>query len=87
MSRSALDIQLTNNDMASIYDYLHGSITQEQLGKELNVTRTNTYYYIGRAMAYWLKTNRMQFINITSQSDLGGKEIPDGDVQDTESIQ
>lgn len=70
--RNPKDVALTNDELASIYDYLRGNISQQQLGQELRRSRTNTYYYIGRAVHYWLSTGVVQFNSITSQEELGG---------------
>lgn len=77
--RSVREIALTNDELASIYDYLNGNITQKQLGKELRRSRTNTYYYVGRAVDYWLQMGLLRFANITKQEELGGKEKEDDD--------
>lgn len=72
MTRMARDVNLTNDELASIWDYLKGNISQQQLGLELKRTRTNTYYYVGRAVHYWLSIGVLQFTNVTSQEELGG---------------
>lgn len=72
MTRIAGDVSLTNDELASIWDYLNGNISQQQLSKEMKRARTNTYYYIGRAVHYWLGTGVIQFNNITKQEELGG---------------
>jgi hypothetical protein len=74
MTRIPRDVALTNDELASIYDYLQGNISQQQLSKELKRTRTNTYYYIGRAVHYWLSIGVVQFNNVTSQEELGGSK-------------
>jgi len=66
---------LTNDELASIYDYLRGNITQAQLAKEIGKIRTNTYYYLGRAVKYWLQTGTLRFDGVKSQADLGGCDI------------
>lgn len=65
--------KLNNDELASIYDYLMGNINQVQLAKEVKRIRTNTYYYIGRACAYWLKIGILRFRKIEKQEDLGGE--------------
>lgn len=72
MTRIAKDIALTNDELASVYDYLQGNISQQQLSAELKRARTNTYYYIGRAVHYWIGIGILQFNNVTSQEELGG---------------
>lgn len=74
MTRINRDIALTNDELASIYDYLQGNISQQQLSKELKRARTNTYYYVGRAVHYWLGMGVIQFTNITDQEELGGSK-------------
>jgi hypothetical protein len=66
---------LTNDELASIYDFLNGHITQVQLAKELKRSRTNTYYYIGRAVDYWLKTGVVKFDQVNKPEDLGGIDV------------
>lgn len=66
---------LTNDELASIYDYLQGQISQAQLARELNRTRTNTYYYIGRAVDYWLSIGVTKFVNIKDVKELGGIDV------------
>lgn len=66
--------KLTNDELASIYDYLNGQISQAQLSKEIGRTRTNTYYYIGRAVQYWLKVGVLKFTKVSDPNDLGGKD-------------
>lgn len=74
MTRLARDINLTNDELASIWDYLRGNITQQQLARELRRARTNTYYYVGRAVHYWLSIGVLQFTNVTDQAELGGSK-------------
>lgn len=74
MTRKATDIKLTNDELASIWDYLRGNITQQQLSLELRRSRTNTYYYVGRAVRYWLVKGVLKFSNVTTQEELGGME-------------
>lgn len=74
MTRKARDVNLTNDELASIWDYLRGNITQQQLTSELRRTRTNTYYYVGRAVHYWLGIGVLQFTNVTDQRELGGRK-------------
>lgn len=66
---------LDNRELVQIYDYLRGRITRITLADELGRTRTNTYYYIGRAVHYWLKMGIIKFHKIKDKSDLGGKDI------------
>lgn len=67
---------MTNDELVSIYDYLMGHISQAQLAKEMKRSRTNTYYYIGRAADYWIQTGVLKFTTIRKPEDLGGKPIP-----------
>lgn len=67
-------INLDNDELASIYDYLTGQITQAQLSKEIKKVRTNTYYYVGRAVHYWIKRGTLQFTKVTKPADLGPGE-------------
>lgn len=71
------DTHFTNDELASIYDYLKGNITQNQLCKEIGRARTNTYYYIGRAVHYWVQRGVLQFNNVEAQQDLGGSDVKD----------
>lgn len=66
---------LTNDELASIYDYLNGFITQAEMARELGKTRTNTYYYIGRAVDYWLRTGVLKFEKIEDTKELGGSDV------------
>lgn len=65
----------TNDELASIYDYLNGQISQAQLSREVGRSRTNTYYYIGRAVQYWIRKGVIKFNNVTKPEDLGGKDV------------
>jgi hypothetical protein len=67
--------QLTNDELASIYDYLQGQITQAELCREVQRARTNTYYYVGRAMHYWLERGVLEFKPIDQQEELGGADV------------
>lgn len=67
--------RFTNDELASIYDYLNGNISQAQLSREIGRTRTNTYYYIGRAVQYWVRQGTLRFTKVTSAEDLGGKDV------------
>lgn len=71
----------TNDELASIFDYLNGHITQAQLSREIKRSRTNTYYYIGRAVQYWVTQGILKFENVKRPEDLGGKE-EDSEVYD-----
>lgn len=68
----------TNDELASIYDYLMGNIPSRQLSKEMKRARTNTYYYIGRAAQYWLQTGVLTFTKIEKPEELGGTDVEDG---------
>lgn len=67
--------QLTNDELASIYDYLNGQITQAQLCKEVRRARTNTYYYVGRAAHYWIERGVLEFKPISEPEELGGADV------------
>lgn len=69
------DTKFSNDELASIYDYLNGQISQAQMAKEIGRTRTNSYYYVGRAVQYWLKQGTLRFTKVSAQEDLGGKDI------------
>lgn len=69
------DTHFSNEELASIYDYLAGNISQAQLAREIGKTRTNTYYYIGRAVQYWVKHGVLRFTAVEKPEDLGGKDI------------
>ncbi len=71
-----LNIKMTNDELVSIYDYLMGHISQAQLAKEIKRTRTNTYYYIGRAADYWIQNGVLSFSTIRKPEDLGGLPNP-----------
>lgn len=70
-----VETHFTNDELASIFDYLQGNITQAQLCKEIGRARTNTYYYIGRAVHYWVATGVLHFTNVEDQKDLGGYDV------------
>ncbi len=76
------DTHFTNDELASIYDYVQGNITQAQLTREVKRTRTNTYYYLGRAMDYWLRNGVLQFTAIEKQEDLGGSDMDNQKVKE-----
>lgn len=69
------DTHFTNDELASIFDYLQGHITQAKLSREIGRTRTNTYYYVGRAVQYWLGRGTLKFDGVLRPEDLGGKDI------------
>ena len=75
MRQNVRDVTLTNDELASIYDYLRGNISHRRLTAELKKARTNSYFYIGRAVDYWLQVGILQFASITKQEQLGGKDI------------
>lgn len=68
------NINLDNDELASIYDYLTGQISQSQLSKEIKKVRTNTYYYVGRAVHYWIRNGVLQFQGVKKPEDLGKGE-------------
>ncbi len=69
------NIQMKNKDLVLIYKYLKGRITRYQLADDLGRTRTNTYYYIGRAAAYWLRKGILRFRTVKDDKDLGGWDV------------
>lgn len=75
---AATEAHFTNDELASIYDYLNGQITQAQMAREVGRTRTNAYYYVGRAVQYWIKNGTLRFVKITEPEDLGGKDVKNG---------
>ncbi len=70
-----MSISLKNKDMVIVYRYLTGKIDREEMTKQLHRTRTNTYYYIGRATHYWLKKGVLKFKRISDDRELGGTDL------------
>jgi uncharacterized protein YehS (DUF1456 family) len=70
-----MSLNLKNKDLVVIYSYLKGQITREEMAIRLKRTRTNTYYYIGMAVHYWLKKGVLRFKRIADDSELGGRDI------------
>jgi hypothetical protein len=66
---------LKNKELVSIYRYLTRDITQAELSTALGRTRTNTYYYIGRAVHYWFKKGIIRFRKVKDPSELGGMDV------------
>lgn len=63
-----------NKELRAIYQYLQEDITQEELARRIGKTRTNTYYYIGRAAHYWINTGMLKWRPaIKGTYDLGGR--------------
>lgn len=88
MKRYKREVNLTNDELASYYDYLQGNINQLQLTREVHKTRTNTYYYLGRACEHFLQIGVLRFNPIQDQSELGGMEVPDEQtIQDNQNKQ
>lgn len=72
---SAPKSSLKNKDLVLIYQYLHQQIDTRELMTGINRSRTNVYYYIGRAVAFWLKTGVIQFKKISNKKQLGGRDL------------
>jgi hypothetical protein len=66
---------LKNSELELIYRYLTHRLTRVELADQLGRTRTNTYYYIGRAMHYWMSTGLVRLKRAKSVQDLGGKDL------------
>lgn len=64
-----------NKDLVLIYYYLTNQIDRAELVAGLGRTRTNTYYYVGRAVSYWLKKGVLKFKKIKDTDELGGRDI------------
>lgn len=67
--------KLTNAQLLAVYQCLKGDISHTELAQALGKTRTNAYYYIGRAAAYWLRTGVLKFKAKLTAADLGGADI------------
>lgn len=58
-------------ELRAVYRYLCADISQKQLSDRLKRTRTNTYYYIGRAVHYWVLDGTLEWNeNIKSSRDI-----------------
>lgn len=66
--------KLSNAQLVAVYLCLQGDISHTELAERLGKTRTNSYYYIGRAVAYWLRTGVLRFKLDITPVDLGGNE-------------
>ncbi len=66
---------LENKELHAIYLYLTNKITRVELSERLGRTKTNGYYYIGRAVHYWLHTGILKFHRIQDNEKLGGRDI------------
>lgn len=66
---------LKNKELVLIYQYLTNKIDRGELADKLNRTRTNTYYYIGRAVSFWLKKGILKFKKIKHTDELGGRDL------------
>lgn len=73
------EVAISNAEMAEIYAFLRGDISRRQLTLRINRTRTNTYYYIGRAVEHWIKTGVLRFKRVKDMSDLGGTTTEDAE--------
>lgn len=69
--------KLKNSELQIIYDHIKNRDSPTELSEALNRTRTNTYYYIGRAVHYWIKTGVLRFKKVNLEpSELGGQDCP-----------
>lgn len=68
---------LKNKELQTIYMYLADKITRVELSDQLGRTKTNSYYYIGRAVHYWLRTGVLKFHKVRETRNLGGRDIND----------
>lgn len=66
---------LKNKELTLIYSYLINKIDRSELVDGLGRTRTNTYYYVGRAVTYWLKRGILKFKKIKDTTELGGRDL------------
>lgn len=66
---------LTNEELVIIYNYLTRKIDRDELSAQLKKTRTNTYYYIGRAAFYWIRLGILKFRVIKDSRELGGDDV------------
>lgn len=66
---------LKNEELILVYNYLHQKIDGPELAVGLGHSRTNLYYYIGRAVHFWLKIGVLRFRRIKNTNELGGKDI------------
>lgn len=66
---------LTNAELVYIYRFLKGQITRVELARRFSRSRTNTYYYVGQAAAYWMSKGKLRFHGVKEAEDLGGKDI------------
>lgn len=66
---------MKNKELVSIYNYLTNRLTRPELTAKLGRTRTNTYYYIGRATHYWIRRGILRFRKINSSQELGGNDV------------
>lgn len=69
---------LTNEELSLVHKYLMDKISRQELSAALGRTRTNTYYYIGRAMFYWFTTGILVFKDIKRKRELGGSDLKGG---------
>lgn len=72
MNRVATTTKMTNKELRLVYQYLTGVITRQELSEQLGRSRTNSYYYIGRATWYWVHIGVLQFKPIKRSTELGG---------------
>jgi hypothetical protein len=66
---------LKNKELQLIYLYLVNKLTRAELSDQLGRTRTNTYYYVGRAAHYWIRIGVLKLRKIKGSEELGGKDI------------
>lgn len=66
---------LKNYQLKLVYDYLHNEIDRGEMAEQFGRSRTNMYYYIGRAMHYWLKIKVVKFRKVKDPKELGGEDV------------
>ncbi len=70
------DTKMSDEELTTIYSYLRDDISRRQLTQQLQRTRTNTYYYVGRACHYWIKKGILRFKRVKDTAELGtGSEV------------
>lgn len=63
------------SDLEAVYDFLMDKITRQELAERIGHSRTTLYYYVARAMTYWLRTGRLKFDNEVKDAEgLGGRQ-------------
>lgn len=73
--RAYTGTHMKNEDLKWIYKFLRGEISQMDLSKKVGRTRTNTYYYIGRAVHYWVQNGVIDLKDVKRSRQLGGDDV------------